>query len=361
MTRTVTPLARRSVPRRHSAWTAATSCAVWLVAASAHARSSPAAPCDIYGSAGTPCVAAHSTTRALYASYNGSLYQVDRRSDGRSRDIGLLAPGGVADAAAQDVFCRDTICTVTRIYDQSPRHNDLSVEGAGGHGKADTGARADALPVSVGGHEAYGLLVRPGIGYRNDRANGVATNGQPEAIYMVVSGTHFDDQCCFDYGNAETSNNDTGNGHMDAVNFGTECWFSRCYGTGPWVQADMENGLFASDKGIFLDPANTGLIVAFATALVENNGRDHMAIKAGDATGGTLTTVFSGGEPSVNGGGYAPMHQEGAIVLGTGGDNSNGGIGVFFEGVMTSGLPSDAADDAVQANIVGATYRDVVR
>ena len=29
----------------------------------------PKGPCDIYGAAGTPCVAAHSTTRALYASY----------------------------------------------------------------------------------------------------------------------------------------------------------------------------------------------------------------------------------------------------------------------------------------------------
>ncbi|MEW1838902.1 arabinofuranosidase catalytic domain-containing protein, partial [Nonomuraea angiospora] len=38
-------------------------------------------PCDIYASGGTPCVAAHSTTRALYASYNGSLYQVRRSSD----------------------------------------------------------------------------------------------------------------------------------------------------------------------------------------------------------------------------------------------------------------------------------------
>ena len=35
-------------------------------------------PCDIYASGGTPCVAAHSTTRALYASYSGSLYQVRR-------------------------------------------------------------------------------------------------------------------------------------------------------------------------------------------------------------------------------------------------------------------------------------------
>ncbi|CAL3966754.1 unnamed protein product, partial [Diplocarpon coronariae] len=34
-----------------------------------------AAPCDIYASGGTPCVAAHSTTRALYRAYTGSLYQ----------------------------------------------------------------------------------------------------------------------------------------------------------------------------------------------------------------------------------------------------------------------------------------------
>jgi hypothetical protein len=50
------------------------------------------------------------------------------------------------------------------------------------------------------------------------------------------------------------------------------------------------------------------------------------------------------------------MHLEGAIVLGTGGDNSNASIGSFFEGVVTSGEPADAADDAVQANIVAAGY-----
>ncbi|MGE5487902.1 MAG: arabinofuranosidase catalytic domain-containing protein, partial [bacterium] len=36
----------------------------------------PEGPCDIYAAGGAPCVAAHSTTRALYASYNGPLYQV---------------------------------------------------------------------------------------------------------------------------------------------------------------------------------------------------------------------------------------------------------------------------------------------
>jgi hypothetical protein len=47
-------------------------------------------PCDIYAAAGTPCVAAHSTTRALYAAYNGPLYQVKRASDGATTNIGTL-------------------------------------------------------------------------------------------------------------------------------------------------------------------------------------------------------------------------------------------------------------------------------
>jgi hypothetical protein len=50
------------------------------------------------------------------------------------------------------------------------------------------------------------------------------------------------------------------------------------------------------------------------------------------------------------------MHQEGSVVLGTGGDGGNTSIGSFFEGVMTAGYPSDAADNSVQANIVSAGY-----
>src|ERR1035438_954373 len=50
----------------------------------------PKGPCDIYTAGGDPCVAAHSTTRALYASYNGPLYQVLRQSDGKTLDIGVV-------------------------------------------------------------------------------------------------------------------------------------------------------------------------------------------------------------------------------------------------------------------------------
>ena len=90
----------------------------------------PQGPCDLYAAGGTPCVAAHSTTRALSAAYNGPLYQVQRQSDGKTLDIGLAAPtatdmGGHADAAAQDAFCVNTLCVITRIYDQSGKGNDL--------------------------------------------------------------------------------------------------------------------------------------------------------------------------------------------------------------------------------------------
>lgn len=53
--------------------------------------------------------------------------------------------------------------------------------------------------------------------------------------------------------------------------------------------------------------------------------------------------------------GYSPKKQ-GAIILGTGGDGSQGGTGTFFEGAITSGDPPDAVDDAVQANVVAAGY-----
>jgi hypothetical protein len=316
------------------------------------ARAAASLPCDIYAAAGTPCVAAHSTVRALFGAYNGPLYQVRRASDGASTTIGPLASGGYANAATQNSFCAGTSCVITEIFDQSSRHNNLTIEGPGGNGGQDVGANASALPVMAGGHQVYGVYVTAGVGYRDNSTSGVATGGQPQGAYMVAGGNHVNGGCCFDYGNAETSGNDTGNGHMDAINFGTECWFAPCSGSGPWVQADLENGLFAGANGS--DTNNHGNSSAVVTALVKNNGQTTYAIKGGNAQSGGLTTWYSGALP--NRGGYAPMHQEGAIVLGTGGDNSKASIGSFFEGVLTAGYPTDAADNAVQANVVSVGY-----
>jgi hypothetical protein len=309
-------------------------------------------PCDIYGAAGTSCVAAYSTVRALYSSYDGPLYQVRRVSDGTTTNVGLLAAGGYANATEQDVFCAHTTCVITELYDQSPEHNNLTIEGPGGAAGQDVGANAAALPVTAGGHKVYGLYIAGQTGYRDNSTQGVAVNGQPEGMYMVASGTHVNSGCCFDFGNAETNTRDNGNGHMDAVNLGTECYFAPCTGSGPWVEADMENGLFSGGNGP--NTANDGNSSDFVTALLKNNGQSTYALKGGNAQSGGLTTWWNGALPNL--GGYTPMHQEGAIVLGTGGDNSNASVGSFFEGVMTAGYPTDTADNAVQASVVSAGY-----
>ncbi|GAA1098701.1 arabinofuranosidase catalytic domain-containing protein [Kitasatospora arboriphila] len=311
-------------------------------------------PCDIYAAAGTPCVAAHSTVRALASSYSGPLYQVTRASDGARADIGLLSPGGYANAAQQDVFCGGSTCRITKVYDQTARHNDLLPGPAGTAGMgADRGADASEIAVTAGGHKVYGIWISPGVGYRyTGRASGVAVDGQPEGVYMVASGTHVGADCCFDYGNAESTPADTGNGHMDAVSIATTCYFPPCSGSGPWIEADLENGMFQGDNGS--NTANRGNSTPYVTAVLKNDGQRTYALKGGNSQTGALTTWWNGSLPTR--GGYLPMHQEGGIILGTGGDNSNWNKGTFFEGAMVAGYPTDAAENAVQANIVSVGY-----
>jgi non-reducing end alpha-L-arabinofuranosidase len=308
-------------------------------------------PCDIYASGGTPCVAAHSLTRALYGAYSGRLYQVRRASDNATTDIGTLSAGGKANAAAQNSFCSGTTCYVAQIYDQSGKGNHLTPAPAGGNGIADKPAVAQSLPMTLGGSAVYGLWVTPNVGYRRNGTSGIATGNAAEGMYMVTSGTFTNNWCCFDYGNAETNNNDTGNGHMDAVYMGKLCWFGGCNGSGPWVMADLENGLFSGANGPW--SGNTSQGNTFVTAMLKNQSTGY-AIRGGNAQSGSLSTKYSGALP--NNGGYNPMHKEGAIILGIGGDNSNGAVGAFFEGAMTSGFPSDATENLVQANIVAAGY-----
>jgi hypothetical protein len=324
-----------------------------LVASTGASNAATQGPCDIYLAGSTPCVAAHSTTRALYGSYNGPLYQVRRSSDNTTRDIGALSAGGVANAAAQDSFCAGTSCLITVIYDQSGRGNHLT-QAPGGQAAPgpDNLSDATAAPITVGGSKAYGVFIAPGGGYRNNHTSGIAVGDQPEGMYAVLDGTHYSDGCCFDYGNAETNNDNTGNGHMEAIYFGSNNWWGSGAGSGPWIMGDLENGLFSGPKAgaNANDPTVTH---RFLTAIVKGEP-NHWAIRGGNGQSGGLSTYYDGQRPNVSG--YNPMSKEGSIILGIGGDNSVGGAGTFYEGVMTAGYPSDATENAVQANITAAGY-----
>jgi non-reducing end alpha-L-arabinofuranosidase len=318
-------------------------------------------PCDIYAAGGNPCVAAHSTTRALLGAYNGRLYQVRRSSDNTTRDISVLAAGGSANAANQDSFCAGTTCVITVVYDQTGRGNDLWYQGSSvvPGSPQSRPATATTESLTVGGSKVYSLYINPGNSYwRDGHLTGIPTGAAPEGMYMVTSGTHVNSGCCFDYGNSETTRTADAAGAMDAINFSTQCWFGGCSGTGPWVQADLEWGLYSGGSQTW-NPNQRALTSPYVTAMLKNNGTTRFAIKGGNAQTGNLTTMWDGPLPS---GGYSPMRKQGAIVLGSGGDccKPNGGAnlsaGTFYEGAMVTGYPSDATENAVQANIVAAGY-----
>jgi len=163
------------------------------LSASAFALSSSAsvAPCDILETAGNPCVAAHSTVRALYQSYDGALYNVTRASDGKSFSVPVLSAGGFADKKAHDAFCPKMDCVISNVFDQSPNGNHL--------GQRHKLVNASAHPITVhGGVPVYGMWFDPGYGYHVDKTTNIATGNEPESIYAVLSGKHFNGGCCFD-------------------------------------------------------------------------------------------------------------------------------------------------------------------
>ena len=277
-------------------------------------------PCDIYAAGGTPCVAAHSVVRALYGTYNGPLYQVRRTSDTTlKKDIYPVSPGGYANAATVDSFLKGTTGgTVSKIYDQSTNKNDLTVSLWGSaYTSPEKETPATRSKDTISRHPVYPLYTQPGEGYRNNHTTGVATGAQPEGMYVVASGKHVNNGCCWDYGNAESDANAGGKktGVMEALYFGSSCWFSPCNGNGPWMFADLEWGLFqgSATNGT----TNISLPYKYTSGFLKGDKTTY-TIRGADATATTLTLLGSTDRP-------APNLLTGAIVLAIGGDNAPSG------------------------------------
>ncbi len=365
-------------------------------------------PCDIYAAAGTPCVAAHSTVRALYASYpeGAPLYILSRASDNRTLAVGALS-SGFANATAQVEFCTiplPTRCTIERIVDQSGTGNHLDrvmVVAENIHGWPVDGINAMRDELSVGGNSVFSAYFEGGtpdrsgtMGFRanpgpkNNGSNLVARGDDPESMYMVTSGKHYNSGCCFDYGNSEvaacgspgfppcgipdppapspTASAPTppgdcpGCGEMESINWSDQRGNPSDpkksvnhvgTGAGPWIMADLERGVWAGND-INVTKTNTPLNNSdFVTAMLKGKpGR--WALKGGDAQKGELKTMYDGPRPP----GYDVMQKQGAIVLGIGGDNSDRAVGTFYEGAITASYTTDETDKAVHANILAAGY-----
>ena len=341
------------------------------LASSGDVLARPEGPCDIYERGGAPCVAAHSTTRALYAAYDGPLYQVMRASDGKTKDIYVVKAtatdaGGYADAAAQDAFCKDTYCWVTVLYDQSGKGNHLYQAPRGGFSGPAMGGYnnvpvADWAPVNVMGHKVYGIFIAPGMGLRLNDPTGTAVDDQAEGQYWVISGHHYNSGCCFDYGNAETDSRDDGDGTMETTYFGNQPAWYHGEAPGPWIMTDQENNLVGCVNDDPEDKFCEGLETItwrFVTATADGEPH-HWRSMGGNAQEGPLKIYYDGGRIRNDRNSYDPMRKQGAILLGNGGDNSNGSSGTFYEAAMTAAgtFPTEALNQEIQANVVAARYR----
>ena len=327
-------------------------------------------PCDITGAAGQPCVAAHSTVRALYGAYDGPLYNVTRTGDGQSLNVGVLKPGGFANVATHDAFCAKGDCLVSNIFDQSPQKNHLK--------QRHKLVNASQHPIHVRDGEknitVYGLWFDPGFGYHQDNTTGIATGNEEESIYAVMSGTHYNGHCCFDYGNSETDDTSDGAGTMEAIYFGNAHWQGNGGAItdenpdGPWVGADLECGMYyGGGNETKINNKSKPLPFPFVTLYLRGRAEGFL-LKGGDATQGELETMWDGDRPYCSIAGtcqrhgnhtYQPASKKGAIILATGGDNSNGAMGKFYEGIMVTGVTNDATDAAVQANIIAVGYANI--
>ena len=103
--------------------------------------------------------------------------------------------------------------------------------------------------------------------------------------------------------------------------------------------------------------ATVPMTSTFVTAMVKGFGDvapyGRWQLRAGDAAAGALATQFDGPRPAQAPGraSYYPMRLTGSIILGIGGDNSDGAAGIFLEGAVIKGASSDAADASMQADL----------
>jgi hypothetical protein len=333
------------------------------------AVAAPEGPVDIYEAAGTPCVAAYSTVRVLSSKYTGPLYQVRRTSDKQTKDIPQLTDG-FADSKVQDDFLGTGAGTISKLYDQSGKGNNLTagkkgcLEGTASQDNKESDAKGRSL--TVAGHKVYSVFTKPTEGYRSNQegysgyparaaaAAGMPTGNKPQGVYAVLDGKRPGMACCFNFGNASTNNCYGPTGQMNTLFFGGVNWWGEGAGSGPWFMNDMEAGVWAGGTANppGTNPQNPSITWEYAFGISKTSTESNKAkycLRVGNAQSGNLTTAWDGDAPST-------WKTEGSIVLGVGGDNSNSSYGTFFEGCITAGRPSDATDALVLKNVQAQNY-----
>jgi len=83
----------------------------------------------------------------------------------------------------REVLHRVLKSVIDQLYDQSPKHNDLTQPPRGGFSGPALGGFnnlpiADMAPISIMGHKVYGVFIEPGMGLRHNDVKGTAVDDQ---------------------------------------------------------------------------------------------------------------------------------------------------------------------------------------
>ena len=213
--------------------------------------------------------------------------------------------------------------------------------------------------MTIKGHKVYSLYMNAREGYRiMTKGKNVPTGSASQGIYELADGTHSGTACCWDFGNVTT--NPQSYADMNTLFFGVAFW-GKGAGSGPWMMADFEAGVWAGGSRIGdpgwgglndshpVNPNNISLKVPFAFGTLRTSSSQWTLRSADLQTATNITTSYQGPMPK-------PISNIGAVVLGVGGDNSNNSWGTFYEGAIVAGYPTDATDLAVFNNIKAVGY-----
>src|SRR5690606_26393249 len=352
----------------------------------------------------------YSTIRRLRSAYTGPLYQIrvgssqynigGRRvtnpdatwnGQGQNPQQTVDEPGelhdipqtadGFADASVQEALCPlGTTCTVSLLYDQSGKGNDLPVA-KGGLSNGGSWAALDNFEtvmddraaLTVSGHRVFALYMQARQGYRIQRVgDGMPIGHEPQGIYMLADGTRVGRACCWDFGNVST--NPASYAEMNTLFFG-EAYWGRGNGSYPWFGADFEAGVWmggsqAGDPGWgelnasmqqrlpnTNKPSMASAKYALGFLKTNDDADNTYALRMADiATANDVHTAYRGRYPKLS---YANPHgtdNKGAIVIGVGGDNSNNPFGTFYECAIVAGFPADETEQAVLQSIKAVGY-----
>ena len=187
-------------------------------------------------------------------------------------------------------------------------------------------------------------------GYSNRTAVGTPLGEEPQTVYALYNGKHYNTGCCFEFGSAEKTPTQVG-GSMEAVYYGcndTHPPLPPCE-KGPYAYSDLEHMhemmTLPGFEPVRLQP------IDFLFALVKGEpGRLSLAV-ADAQKNSSLRILYDGPYPA-----NFTSKKQGGIVLGIGGDNSPFGSGTFYEGVIVRGFSGSEVDAAVLADIVAAGY-----